>query len=88
MKSKKKKMIKTNLQNRNTLTDFKDKLMGTKGERWENGINKEFGINIYTLLYIKQIINKDLLYSTGNSAQYSVITYMEKDSKKEWIYGE
>ena len=27
-----------------------------------------------TLLYLKQIINKDLLYSTGNSAQYSVIT--------------
>ena len=77
-----------NLQNRNTLTDFKDKLMGTKGERWENGINKAFRINIYTLLYIKQIINKDLLYSTGNSAQNSVITYMEKDSKKEWIYGE
>ena len=75
-------MIKMNLQNRNTLTDFKDKLMGTKGERWENGINKAFGINIYTLLYIKQIINKDLLYSTGNSAQNSVITYMKKILKK------
>ena len=33
----------------------------------------KFGINIYTLLYLKQIPNKDLLYSTGNSAQYSVI---------------
>ena len=29
--------------------------------------------------------NKDLLYSTGNSAQYSVMAYMEKESKKEWI---
>ena len=34
----------------------------------------EFGIDMYTLLYIKQITNKGLLYSTGNSAQYSVIT--------------
>ena len=38
------------------------------------GINWESGIDIYTLLYLKQITNKDLLYSTGNSAQYSVIT--------------
>ena len=30
--------------------------------------------------------NKDLLYSTGNSAQYSVITYMGKESEKEWMY--
>ena len=27
--------------------------------------------------------NKDLLYSTGNSSQYSVITYMRKESEKE-----
>ena len=44
-------------------------------------INKESGINIYTLPYIRQIINKDLLYSTENSIQYSVITYMGKESK-------
>ena len=47
----------------------------TKGERWKE---KYIRINIYTLLYIKQIINKDLLYSTGNSTQYSVIIYMGK----------
>ena len=29
------------------------------------------------------VTNKDLLYSTGNSTQYSVITYMEKASEKE-----
>ena len=40
---------------------------------------------VYTLLSIKQIINKDLLYSTGNCTQYSVMTYMGKDSKKEWV---
>ena len=49
-------------------------------------INWETGIEIYTILYIKQIANKDLLYSTGNSTQYSVMTYMGKESKKDWIY--
>ena len=31
------------------------------------GINSEFGINIYTPLYIKQITREDLPRSTGNS---------------------
>ena len=53
---------------------------------YEGGIFQEFGINIYILLYIKQIINKDILYITGNSTQYSVITYMSKESEKEWIH--
>ena len=39
------------------------------------GINWEFWINRYTLLYIKQVNNKDLLHSTGNYNQYLVITY-------------
>ena len=38
------------------------------------GIVKEFGIDLYTLLYLKWITNKELLYSTGNSAQYYVTT--------------
>ena len=50
------------------------------------GINQEFGINRYTLLYIKQITNKDLPYNTGNYIQYLVINYNEKDSEKEYIY--
>ena len=50
------------------------------------GISWEIGIDIHTLLHIKQITNKDLLYSTGNSTQYSVMAYMGKESKKEWIY--
>ena len=43
------------------------------------------GIDIYTLLYIKSITNKDLLYSTGNSTQYSVIAYVGKESKKRAV---
>ena len=38
------------------------------GER----VNLEDGINTYTVLYIKYITNKDLLYSTGSSTQCSV----------------
>ena len=49
-------------------------------------INWEIGIDRYTLLYIKQVTNKDLPYSTGKSTQYSVMTYMRKESKEEWIY--
>ena len=35
-------------------------------------------LNWCRLLHIKQIINKDLLYSTGNSTQSSVLTQMGK----------
>ena len=38
------------------------------------GIVREFGIYTYTLLFLEWIINKDLLYSTGNSAKYYVTT--------------
>ena len=46
----------------------------------------EIGIDINTPLYIKEITNKGLLYSTDNSTQYSVMTYMGKESRKDWIY--
>ena len=47
---------------------------GYWGEALGRGIDWEFGIDMYTMLYLKQTTNKDLLCSTGNSAQYSVIT--------------
>ena len=59
--------------------------MVTKGESGGE-INWEIGTDVYTLLYIKQITNRNLLYSTENPTQYSVMTYMGKESKKEWIY--
>ena len=49
-------------------------------------INWEVGIDIYTLLDIKQITYKDLPCRTGNSTEYSVMAYMGKKIKKEWIY--
>ena len=37
-------------------------------------MDRKIGTEIYTLSRIKQITNKNLLYSTGNSAQCSVVT--------------
>ena len=39
----------------------------------------------YILSHIKEIPNKDLLYSTGNYTQDFVITYQRKESGKEYI---
>ena len=57
----------------NRVTDVENKLMVTRGEKRER-INWEIVIDVYTLLNIKYITNKDLLYSTENSSQYSVMT--------------
>ena len=44
--------------------------MVTSGE----GIVREFGMDLYTVLYSKWIINEDLLYSTRDYIQYLIIT--------------
>ena len=36
-------------------------------------------------VHIKQISSKNLLHSTGNYIQYSVITYKGKESEKEYL---
>ena len=58
-------------------------IKGGKGGRmtWETGLD------VYTLviLCVKQIINENLQYSTGNSTQCSVVTKMRRKSKKEGI---
>ena len=38
------------------------------------GVVREIGMDMYTLLCLKWIINKDLPHSTGNSAQCYVTT--------------
>ena len=50
------------------------------------GIVREFGEVMCTLLYLKWITNKDLLYSMGNSAQYYVATWIGGEFEGEWIY--
>ena len=56
------------------------------GGRWREGILTELGMGIYTLLYLKQITNKDLLYSTWNSAQPCVAACMGGEFGGEWIH--
>ena len=56
--------------------------MFTRG-RGGRGINWEIGTDIYTVLYMKETTNKNLLYSIGNSTQYSVTTYMGTESKQK-----
>ena len=43
-----------------TETDLENELMLTRREAGE-AIVREFGIDMYTLLYLKRMINKDLL---------------------------
>ena len=62
-----KNIIQMNLfTSRDRLTDIENQLMVTKGEKGERKINEELGMNRYTLLCIKQISNKGLLYSKVN----------------------
>lgn len=50
------------------------------------GTNAMVGINLYTLIFIKWIINKDFLWSTRNSTQQSVTTNRGTESEREQIY--
>ena len=56
--------------------------MAAREEKWGKETVREFGIDGYTLLYFKWITIKDLLYSSKNSAEYSVKLKWEKNLKK------
>ena len=49
---------------------------------------REFGVSMYllTLLYLKWVTNKDLLYSTGNFAQCYAAAWMGGEFGGEWIH--
>ena len=49
-------------------------------------IVQEFGNIMQTLLYLKWITNKIVLYSTGNSAQSCVPAWMGEEFGGEWIH--
>ena len=51
-----------------------------------DGIVREVGRDRYTPLYLKRIINKDLLYSTGNSAQCYMADQMGRELGRERIH--
>ena len=50
------------------------------------GLIREFVRDTYALLYFKWITNKDLLYSTGNSAQCYAAAWMGGEFGGEWIH--
>ena len=56
------------------------------GEGGEEGIVREFGMGMYTLLYCKWITNRVLLYSTRNSAQCYVVAWMGGEFGGERIH--
>ena len=60
-----------------TKTDSQTQKTNYGYQRW--GRDK---LDIYIVLYINYIINKNLLYSTGDSSQYSVMTCTGKEAKK------
>ena len=45
-----------------------------------------FGIDMHTLLYLKWITNKDILYSTWDSAQCYVTGWKGREFGREWIH--
>ena len=73
--SKMKEYKWTYLQNRNRLTDFEHKRV-VVWEGWGKRTVREFAKDLYTPLYLRWITNKDLLYSTWNSAQYYVAAWV------------
>ena len=44
--------------------------MDTKGERGGGGMNWAIGIDMYTLMYIKLMTNKNLLYKKINKIEF------------------
>ena len=52
----------------------------------EEGKVREFGMDIYILLCLKWITNKEILYSTWNSAQCYLAVWMGGEFVGEWIH--
>ena len=75
-------------QNRKRLPDLEMELMvaGGRGGAWGEGIGSKFGMNVCTLLCLKWITNKSLLYTTGNSVQCDVAAWMGGEFGGEWIH--
>ena len=65
-----------NLKNRKRLIDLENKFMVAGQEGEGEGMVRELGMDMHTLLYLKWIFNKDLRYSTWNSAQCYLVTWM------------
>ena len=80
-----KEMIQLNLSTKEKQTHpLREQVYGCQGRRmWRK--DREFGINMYTLLYLKQITNEVVMYSTG-TVQCYVTAQMGEEFRGEWIH--
>ena len=61
----------------NELTDKRDSQTWKMNSQLPGeGRVRDFGVDMYTLPYLKWVTSKDLLYSSGNSAQCYVAAWM------------
>ena len=65
---------------------LKEGTYGCQGEGWGKGQLGTFELDMYTLLYLKWVTNKDLLYSMWNYAQCYVAAWMGGQFREEWIH--
>ena len=65
-------------------TDLENELISCYGEGWAERVVMNFGVETYTPLYLKWVTNKDLLYSTWNSAQCYVADWMRGEFAGQW----
>ena len=47
---------------------------------------REFGVDVYTLLYLEWITNMNLLYSTGNTDQCYPAAWIGGELGGEWLH--
>ena len=60
--------------------------MVARAEENGKGIVRKLGLDMHALLYLKWITSKDLLLSTGNSAQRHVAAWMAGEFGGEWTH--
>ena len=77
-----KEVVQMNLKDRKRLRDLENEFMVTSRE----GIVRDFRMVMYTLLCLIWVTNKNLLYSTWNSAQCYVVAWMIAEFGEERIH--
>ena len=61
-------------------------MYGCQEEGWREGMVRESGMDMYTLLYLKWTTNKETLCSTVNFVQCHVAAWMGEELGEEWIH--
>ena len=65
---------------------LREQTYGCRRNNGGEGTAREFGMDMYTPLYLKWTPNKDLLYSTGSLAQCFVAAWMGWEFRGEWVH--